>query len=79
MEVKKDDDGVAAQGEPFNYDDILEHLGQIGKFQLRSFLWLCLPAIFPGFVTMSLIFTGGVPNYRLVTIQTCLLINTLIN
>ena len=69
MEVKKDDGGVAAQGEPFNYDDILEHLGQIGKFQLRSFLWLCLPAIFPGFVTMSLIFIEGVPNYRFVTFQ----------
>ena len=53
-------------GEPFNYDDILEHLGQLGKFQLRSFLWLCIPALFPAFVVMSLNFTGGVPNYRLI-------------
>ena len=55
-------------GEPFNYDYILEtHIGQLGKFQLRSFLWLCLPALLPGFVTMSYSFTGGVPEYRYTT------------
>ena len=53
------------QGEPFNYDDILEqHLGQLGKFQLRSFLLLCIPALFPGLIAMSYTFTGAVPNYR---------------
>ncbi|XP_046647945.1 organic cation transporter protein-like [Daphnia pulicaria] len=52
------------KGEAFNYDDILEHLGQLGKFQLRTVLWLCVPALFPAFVTMSLTFTGGVPDYR---------------
>ena len=52
-------------GEPFNYDYILEsHIGQLGKFQLGTFLWLCLPALFPGFITMSYSFTGGVPDYR---------------
>lgn len=50
--------------EAFNYDDILEHLGQMGKFQLRTFLLLCLPAFFPGIVIMSYTFTGGVPKYR---------------
>ncbi|EFX66627.1 hypothetical protein DAPPUDRAFT_64502 [Daphnia pulex] len=58
----KDEENL--EGEPFNYDDILKHLGQLGKFQLRAFLWLCLPAIFPGLITMSLTFTGGVPDYR---------------
>lgn len=55
---------VLEEGEPFNYDDILEHLGQFGKSQMRIFLWLCIPAFFPGIVTMSYSFTGGVPNYR---------------
>ena len=64
MEEDKDAGRSDAQGEAFNYDDILEHLGQMGRFQMRNFLWLCLPAIFPGFITMSLSFTGGVPNYR---------------
>ena len=53
------------KAEPFNYDDIMElHIGQLGKFQLRSFLWLCLPALFPGLIVMSYSFTGGVPDYR---------------
>ena len=53
------------KAEPFNYDSILEHLGQLGKFQLRCFLWLCIPATFQGAIVMSIIFTGGVPDYRL--------------
>lgn len=57
-------DAEIGDGEAFDYDDILEHLGQMGKYQFRSFLWLCLPAIFPGFVTMSYIFTGDIPEYR---------------
>lgn len=52
------------KGETFNYDDILEHLGQMGKYQLFTFLWLCVPAIFPGTVVMSYTFTGGIPSYR---------------
>lgn len=48
-----------------SYDEILEKLGQMGKFQLKTFLWLCLPAFFPGIVIMSYTFTGGTPNYRL--------------
>lgn len=49
---------------PFDYDEILNHLGQLGKYQLYTFLWLCVPAFFPGIVVMSYTFTGGVPNYR---------------
>lgn len=51
-------------GETFNYDNILEHVGQLGQYQLRTFLWLCVPAFFPGIVVMSYTFTGGVPDYR---------------
>lgn len=52
----------------FNYDEILEnHLGQLGKFQLRSFLWLCLPAMFHGSTILSYIFIGGVQLYRYLT------------
>lgn len=50
--------------EPYNYDDILEHIGQMGKFQLRICLLLCIPAIFPGMVVMSYTFTGAIPQYR---------------
>ena len=54
-------------GQPFNYDDILVHIGEIGKFQLRTALLLCFPAFFPGIVTMSYQFIGAVPEYRLKT------------
>lgn len=53
-----------SEEETFNYDDILDHLGQMGKFQLHTFLWLCLPALFPGIIVMSFTFTGGIPDYR---------------
>lgn len=52
------------EGEPFNYDKILEYLGQIGKFQLHTFLWLSIAAFFPGIVILSFTFTGAVPEYR---------------
>jgi len=56
---------VSNRSNTFNYDDILEnHLGQLGKFQLRSFLWLCIPAMFHGSNILSYIFIGGVPLYR---------------
>lgn len=64
MDRSEVQDKVKGNGEAFNYDDILEHLGQLGKYQLCSFLWLCLPAIFPAFIAMSLSFTSGVPDYR---------------
>jgi len=50
--------------EPFNYDEILEHVGQLGKYQLWSYLWLCLPMLFPSIIVMSYSFIGGVPEYR---------------
>lgn len=60
----------ATDSHELNYDDILEQIGQMGKFQLRTFLWLCLPAFFPGIVIMSHTFTGAIPDYRLDTTRT---------
>jgi len=47
-----------------NYDEILEHLGQLGKYQLRAYVLLCFPILFPSIIIMSYSFIGGVPNYR---------------
>ena len=57
---------MSLEGEAFNYDDILGHIGHMGKFQLRSYLPLCLPALFFGPVIMSYIFIGAIPKYRYV-------------
>lgn len=63
-EDRKSDLELSDEDEVFNYDTILEHLGPMGKFQLLTFLCLCVPAFFPGIVMMSYTFTGSVPNYR---------------
>ena len=66
-EVRKEAEvaGVKVQsGQPFNYDDILLLIGEVRKFQLRSILFLCLPAFFPGIVILSYRFVGAVPDYR---------------
>ena len=47
-----------------DYDEIMEHIGQLGRFQLRHFLFLCFPALFPRIVVMSHTFTGAIPKYR---------------
>lgn len=60
----KSDGESLGKYEAFNYDEILEHIGQLGKFQWHTFLWLCLPAFFPGIIVMSYTFTGGIPAYR---------------
>ena len=57
--------------EPYNYDDILEHIGQLGKYQLLIFMLLLIPAFFPGIVVMSYSFVGGVPDYRYYTNFDC--------
>jgi len=48
----------------FNYDDFLEHIGQVGPFQRRATLLLCWPAFFFGIIIMCSTFTGAVPRYR---------------
>ena len=64
-EQKQEEKSSFSKEKTFDYDNILEcHLGQLGNYQLRSFLLLLLPAIFPGLITMSYTFTGAVPNYR---------------
>ncbi len=47
-----------------NYDEILDHLGQLGRYQLRSYILLGFPLLFSSIIVMSYSFTGGVPHYR---------------
>ena len=59
-----DSRNVFPEGGAFNYDDILEHTGQMGKFQRRICLLLFIPAFFPGVAIMSNTFTGAIPDYK---------------
>ena len=47
-----------------DYNDILDHIGPAGRYQMRIFLLLCLPVVFTGPMMLSYSFTGAVPTYR---------------
>jgi hypothetical protein len=61
-DVSNEQQTVEKKEEAFNYDDILEHIGQIGKHQFFHFALLCFPAFFPP--TYFQTFTAGAPRYR---------------
>jgi len=70
--LHEDDDSMrnnstAKQSETtFSYDEVLEHIGQLGRYQLCTFLVLLLPCFFFGLTILSYTFVGGMPQYRLV-------------
>ncbi|KAJ8912268.1 hypothetical protein NQ315_008859 [Exocentrus adspersus] len=47
-----------------DFDDMLEELGELGKFQIYTYILVCLPVIFAAANSLSYVFTAGVPNYR---------------
>ena len=63
--VQANEDDKENQNEtPFSYDEVLEHIGELGPYQLRSFLVLLMPCFFFGLTIMSYTFTAGIPQYR---------------
>jgi len=64
VENDPDTQNVTMKEEAFNYDDILEYTGQMGKFQRRICLLLLIAAFFPGIAVMSFTFTGAIPDYQ---------------
>ncbi|CAH0558293.1 unnamed protein product [Brassicogethes aeneus] len=47
-----------------DFDDMLEELGEMGKFQVTTYTLVCLPVLFAAANSLSYVFTAGVPNYR---------------
>lgn len=47
-----------------DFDDMLEELGEMGRFQLTTYLLVCLPVFFAAANSLSYVFTAGVPKYR---------------
>jgi len=47
-----------------NFDEVLDYIGQFGRFQKRTFFLLCLVAAAGGIAVMVFAFTGLEPNYR---------------
>ncbi|XP_018566487.1 organic cation transporter protein isoform X2 [Anoplophora glabripennis] len=47
-----------------DFDDMLEELGELGKFQIYTYILVCLPVLFAAANSLSYVFTAGVPDYR---------------
>lgn len=49
-----------------DFDDMLEELGELGRFQIFTYILVCLPVFFSGANSLSYVFTADVPIYRYV-------------
>lgn len=47
-------------------DNILEHIGELGKYQKTNYLLVCLPVLFGAANSLTYVFTAAVPKYRYV-------------
>ncbi|RZC05036.1 organic cation transporter protein [Asbolus verrucosus] len=47
-----------------DFDDMLEELGELGKYQITTYILVCLPVFFGAANSLSYVFTAGIPNYR---------------
>ncbi|KAJ8969980.1 hypothetical protein NQ317_007027 [Molorchus minor] len=47
-----------------DFDDMLEELGELGKFQVYTYILICLPVLFAAANSLSYVFTAGIPEYR---------------
>lgn len=47
-----------------DFDEVLEELGELGKFQLTNYILVCLPVFFSAANSLSYVFVAGVPDYR---------------
>lgn len=52
-----------------NFDDILNYLGNIGRYQWEIYILSILPVFIAGMLSTSFIFTTATPDYRSVIIQ----------
>ena len=53
-----------------NYDEVMDYIGQFGRFQRKIFLWLSLVSAAAGLAVVVFAFTAFVPKYRQGTIFT---------
>nr|XP_022903983.1 organic cation transporter protein-like [Onthophagus taurus] len=47
-----------------DFDDILLELGEMGAYQIKIYLLICLPIIFSAANSLTYVFVAGIPNYR---------------
>lgn len=47
-----------------DFDQILEEIGEFGRYQKTNYLLICLPVMFAAANSLSYVFTAGTPVYR---------------
>ncbi|XP_020707372.2 organic cation transporter protein-like [Athalia rosae] len=47
-----------------DFDEVLEELGELGRFQLTNYILVCLPVFFSAANSLSYVFVAGTPDYR---------------
>ncbi|XP_036333324.1 organic cation transporter protein isoform X1 [Rhagoletis pomonella] len=47
-----------------DFDQILEEIGEFGRYQKTNYLLICLPVMFAAANSLSYVFTAGAPAYR---------------
>jgi OCT family organic cation transporter-like MFS transporter 4/5 len=47
-----------------DFDEVLDEIGDFGRYQIITYLLICLPVIFSAANSLTYVFTAGVPNYR---------------
>jgi len=50
----------------FNYDEVLDEIGEFGVFQFTNYILIALPLFFSAGNSLTYVFTAGIPNYRFV-------------
>ncbi|XP_075169516.1 organic cation transporter protein isoform X2 [Haematobia irritans] len=47
-----------------DFDQVLEEIGEFGRYQKTNYLLICLPVMFAAANSLSYVFTAGAPSYR---------------
>ncbi|XP_025832792.1 organic cation transporter protein [Agrilus planipennis] len=47
-----------------DFDNILEEVGEFGRYQIITYTLVCLPVLFAAANSLTYVFTAGIPNYR---------------
>uniref|UniRef100_T1PK99 Major Facilitator Superfamily protein n=1 Tax=Musca domestica TaxID=7370 RepID=T1PK99_MUSDO len=47
-----------------DFDQVLEEIGEFGRYQKTNYLLICLPVMFAAANSLSYVFTAGTPAYR---------------
>ncbi|XP_059224881.1 organic cation transporter protein [Stomoxys calcitrans] len=51
-------------GNTMDFDQVLEEIGEFGRYQKTNYLLICLPVMFAAANSLSYVFTAGTPAYR---------------